>query len=215
MQLPPGPPRDSADAQRIADALQAPRFHEIARAAAVLAARPIPGDGDAGDVLTQVIGEARAQPDSVAKQRLESLLQAAQMDRAIQESDEISRLVTLMRELLSNYRAGETMEELLAPLETLFRRMDAQRAAEAERVRARKPLTQRIKDMLVRENRRGTAVKVVLKRWEKEAIEGLRLSPDGTDHYIVADENADESDTKRFKRTTLETYYSSPPKIQR
>lgn len=79
----------------------------------------------------------KAHPDTKAKQRIEELLQAAQLDEAVLQSPELGRFVWLMRELLREHKPDEGLEHILLPVQTLLARRGGGRlpTVDPERVR--------------------------------------------------------------------------------
>lgn len=86
---------------------------------------------------------------------------------------------------------------------------DQQAAGAAHRPRpgARSPLKERVQAMMRHYRRGGTEFKVFLQAWERDAIDGLRLTPAGN-KYLVDDEEGDAG-MATYTLATLTKHYST------
>lgn len=72
--------------------------------------------------IFQLTQDLHDHPDTAAADCIEAALAAAHLDERVRKSDELSRFVFLMRELLQEHQPGETLEDLLQPLAVLMQR---------------------------------------------------------------------------------------------
>lgn len=77
-------------------------------------------------------------PDLAAKTRIEASLQEVHLHPDLRASPELSRLVSLFRELLHGFVPGETMEQALEPLQTLMARRGGGRPAQVDHEQVRR-----------------------------------------------------------------------------
>lgn len=80
--------------------------------------------GDPADVIGTAIEAERRHPDSIAKAAISEALQAAHLDHRVRPSVELSRFLWLMRELVHDFRAGETLESMLQQVDALVAMRD-------------------------------------------------------------------------------------------
>lgn len=76
--------------------------------------------------------EWQAHPDFAAKQRIEEYLTMAHLHPDLRASPELSKLVFLFRELLADAEPGETVAQILEPLQTLMARHGGGRPPETD-----------------------------------------------------------------------------------
>ena len=75
------------------------------------------------DTILSVEAHLRQHPDAAAQAWIEKALQAIHLDPAVTgQSPELARFVWLMRELLTDFIPGMTLEQMLEPLHTVLSR---------------------------------------------------------------------------------------------
>ncbi len=156
--------------------------------------------------LAQLRLDIQNHPDAIALKWLEAALTQVHLAPELRASPVLSEFVFLMRETLAEFVPGYSLGALVEPLHRLLAAAQARHASKAPRPRRRSPLRARIVKMMKIERASGTEFKVFLRRWEREAIDGLVLSRHGGE-YTVLDDATDI--TQRYELGTLTKMYSS------
>jgi hypothetical protein len=137
-------------------------------------------------------GEQAKMPATEVERRLQS-----QHHRMAASDDPLMRAVG--RRLAEQHVAAAVKGRMVS--------VHAKTAAKADRPNAKSLLRQRIINAMGPDKAAGVTFKVLMKRWERDPLDGLRLTLTG-DRYTITDENGSDDSFKTYTLGTLEKLYS-------